>query len=426
MIRRLALISAILLSWLVILPGPRPARAQAPLCSSYGFPASPSGWNIITGSLTGSNILSGTGTPIGGGSQALLDLNFNGLGAVKYIYSVSFTWYQTPSTYTSIGRVVTILSAAGSGSPGDTNQESNYVLSNTFFTWQTTTFSFTSLPADEIELILGNASTSTFITLGMVRICTVDAVTVTPTASDTPSTTPTPTTGATPTPTFTPSNTPTPTPSNTPVSVGGFTVTPSLTPILKSTLVGGSPMAISKNMFATVEGPHQCKDAFNPCGALPFPVPPMATINLPSPTTLPSTPFITPGFFGTPTGTSTAGPTMLTTDQAALVQFATNAQGAANVVIISTPGLNGPPGSGSGGIADAANSANQIGAYIGDAFGIVRSVQGFFIGKTGAVILFLLLVVLFIVLVRLIVFAIPIIIVFFRLIAQVVAAIRPW
>jgi len=423
MIRRLALITAIALSAFVLAPGPRPARAQAPDCSSQGFPAPPSGWRVITGSLTGSNILSGTGTPIGGGSEALIDVNFSGFSNPKYIYSVTFTWYGLPSVDQSVGRVTTILSAAASGHPGDTNQESDNVLSTTFLSWQTTTFYFTGQPADQIELTIANPLSSAFITLGMVRICTTDAIPLTPTGTSTPSTTPSPTSGPTSTATSTPTPTFTPSPSDTPGSVGGMTVTPSLTPILASTLVGGQTMSVDSKMFATVEGPKQCKDAFNPCGALPFPVPPMATINLPSPTALPVTPFITPGAFGTPTGTVTIAPTVLTTDQAALVQFATNAQGAAQVVAVTTPGLTGPTGSGPGGLADAANSANQIGAYVGNAFGIVRSVQGFFIGKTGAVILFLLLVVLFIVLIRLIVFAIPIIIGFFRLVVQVIGAI---
>jgi hypothetical protein len=178
-------------------------------------------------------------------------------------------------------------------------------------------------------------------------------------------------------------------------------------------------LTIEAKLFNTVEPPDDCKDKFNSCAALPFPLIPMTAISISTPVPITAVSILNTSTVIPPRGSSTPSSSATAAD-GGVGDFATNTANMINQ-FASTPTLNDINGTPTG-LADA---ANQIGGYTGEFFGIFRAIQNFFLGKTGTIIAFLLLIVLFIILVRLLLFIIPILIAFFRLILEVVAAVIP-
>jgi hypothetical protein len=276
------------------------------------------------------------------------------------------------------------------------------------------------------------ASPSNTLALHVRQICArlVEGTTPTPTSSPPPATgtqtpTITPTATETPTGTLAPTNTPGPTdtpgPSDTPAATG--------TPVIGGVSAGPA-------VFATIRPPEGCSDVFNPCGQLPFPVPPFGTIALASPTRLSSatamgggtaTPFMTPTYYGSPgpgtptgtiTGTPTPGPGAIS-----VAAYATNIVGYATG--IAGQGFGTPvAGFGfDGSTEDIRNSANEIGSNLGIFFGLVRALQTLFLGRAGTLIAFLLLAVVFIVLVKIFTFLLPVFITIVNFVLNVIKAI---
>jgi hypothetical protein len=264
------------------------------------------------------------------------------------------------------------------------------------------------------------------------QICArlVEGTTPTPTSSPPPAT-------GTQTPTITPTATDTPTGTLAPTNTPGPTDTPgpSDTPAATGTPVIGG-LAAGPAVFATIRPPQGCSDIYNPCGQLPFPVPPFGTIALPSPTRLltatsaiggTATPFMTPTYYGSPgpgtptgtiTGTPTPGPGAIS-----VAAYATNIVGYATG--IAGQGFGTPvAGFGFDGTTeDIRNSANEIGSNLGIFFGLVRALQTLFLGRAGTLIAFLLLAVVFIVLVKIFTFLLPVFITIVNFVLNVIKAI---
>jgi hypothetical protein len=434
---RLFLLVAILSSFL-ILPGR--ARGQGVQCSTYLFPSGAGGWTVLTGT-SGSDYVQSVQSaipgplntfPRGSDTGAVIDA-FLTLPNDFYLYSVGFTVYTTVSNQWTKGVVEALQ---GSSFDGYAVISSKSIIQAEYFSWSQYTTYFESPITNAIEIFVGNAANPVVVTVGSMSICGGPAVTLTPTPSDTM--TPTNTPIYTPTFTFTPSPTPTLTPSDTPTA--GPSPTASDTPVFSSTPASTPTVAASSTaigihtggkLFATVPPPQQCSDVFNPCGELPYAVPGFPTIVLPSPTPPAVTSIGPTGTFigtSTPYGTTTGTPisptaTITGTFNAGQDQIAAFATNGVNTVngIAATPGLFDP----SGPLATLPDTANQVGSYVGDFFGIVRAVQGFFLGKTGTIIAFLLLILLYILIVRLILFALPIIMKVFDLLLQIIQAIIP-
>lgn len=425
---RLLLLLAFILS-LFTLPI-RPARAQGVQCSTYLFPSGAGGWILTTGTA-GSDYAQSVITTVpgsGGVTGAVIDASL-ALPNDFYLYSVSFSLLTTVSNEWTKGSILVKQTGAGIIA-------SRSILQAEYFAWDTYTAYFESPVANAIEIIVSNRANPVVITMGSMSICGGPAVTLTPTPTDT--STPTNTPIFTPTFTLTPSDTPTPTPSDTPTP--GPSPTASDTPVVTNTPASTStPLATSTaygirtggKLFATVPPPQQCSDMFNPCGELPYAVPGFPTISLPSPTPPPVTAigptgtFIgTPTAYGTTTGTPIAPSATITgtfnAGQDQIAAYATSGVYTANN-LVATPGLFDP----SGPLATLPDTANQVGSYVGDFFGIVKAVQGFFLGKTGTIIAFLLIILLYIFVVRLILFALPIIMKIFDLLLQLIQAIIP-
>lgn len=411
---RLALCASLLLGLLSVAVAPRPARAQGVTCNSYFFPQSTGGWTITNGTDMGDGTVQSTVTELpGGGTGALIDLNVDLAGPI-YLYSVKFNWYTTVLSQWTYGNVQAIYN-------GEVLRSLNAIESQPF-SWQDATFYFESPVVNNLHFVLSNATSPTgftVITMAAVQICGGSAYTLTPTPTDT--FTPSPTPVNSPTPTYTPTITHTPTSGPSPTASN--TIPPKIE-------TGNS--ATPKSIFATVPPPQQCADFFNPCGPIPWDPIFFPTITLPSVTPVVATPLLPTGtLIGTPTPaatntgtvtpeTPTATPTF-NGGQGQIATFVSDGENASNQ-LVATPGLFDP----SGPLATLPDSANQVGQHIGDFFGIVRAVQGFFLGKTGTIIFFLLLILLYVIMVRLILFALPIIIKIFDLLLQLIQAILPW
>lgn len=368
------------------------------------------GWTIQNGFLNDTTVVSETGIAPNGENTAYIK-------AVKtfvqtyYVNSVRITWYQTPTFNPTRVSITTKLDALV--------QEYRSAVSNASLQWQTHQFYFTGLPANSLVLEFTGGTPAQIITAGTFELCGGLTATITPTPTNTATPNPSHTLTFTPTRTLTPTDTDTPTagPSPTPNPATG---TPN------PTNAGINTNLNSRNIFNTVPPPETCGDVFNPCGPLPYAVVVFPTVNISSPTPVQQTPLAATGTFlatttpfGTPAGTPT-GATPTNQGVSNINVFATSAAGAMNVITVSEGALESGVG-----IGNVRDQANQIGANIGGFFGVVRAIQSFFLGKTGTIVAFMLLIVGFIIFVRIMMFLIPIIVSFFRFILQLVGAVIP-
>lgn len=421
--RRLILVLILCLAILPIVG----ARAQQS-CTYYSD-TFPTGWNILSGATEGNYVV--------GGSAVLVDSTPIKSARVYKAFSTSqFSQIGLYFGFWGAGSTTTTVSATLYRSNTAIATRTIVNDSSVHAGWfDPLILDFNGETGDGLQVWVYHpiSGIRTDVALSMNVVCFGQVTTATPSPTIPIETdTPTPTNTLTPTP---PTNTPTPshtaTASNTPTASytpGGPTVTlaPSGTPA--PTQRPG--ISSGGGLFASAPAPRGCADPFNPCGAMPFPVPPFATINLPSPTANPS---ITARATSTIIGTSTPGPTTTgtpspsatgtyTTQESSVVSFATQIGGIA-VSVNSTAVVFGSGGAGDP--VDLRNGANEIGSYIGEFWGFTRAIQGLFLGRTGTLLAFLLLVGAFIVVVKVLVFIVPILLAIIRWILLIIETVTP-
>lgn len=396
------------------------ARAQGNItCSTiYNWPSSP--WSIFVGTAEGQAVFNRnpSAPTVSGDAGKIVEVRLHVPDTgVDFIRPVSARVITETNSSQSTQIVITTYNGTylSERRTGTTNQP---------FTWLSTNLQFQGKATTDvvIQFYLEDQSTTLFLGIQLVQLCiALDAtLTPTPTLTLTPS--------RTATPTFTPSMTDTPVPLGTPTDTLTPTDTPTgtLSPTPPPTETPGPTdteaplgLTIEAQLFNTVEPPDDCKDKFNSCSALPFPLIPMTAISLSTPVPITAVAILNTATLIPPRGSSTPDASSTAAD-GGVADFATNT---ANVIdqFASTPTLNDINGTPTG-MADA---ANQIGGYTGQFFGVFRAIQNFFLGKTGTIIAFLLLIILFIILVRILLFIIPILISFFRLILAIVQAVIP-
>lgn len=407
-------------------------HGQSQSCTAYTNFGTLSPWTVIHGFDAGSGSEnhsavsnSSSLTVVNSINSVFAQIALAGLPSGTQPISITFQWLhdsddivQTPARILAIATSSGYSVASAEMSP---NAEGAFHTDTLYFTQQ--------VEADGIDIGISHAfdGSNPTVAIAVTQLCFVSTATQTPPPSDTSTSTPLPTT------TPTQSNTPAVsfTPSDTATSGPSPTASPSLTPGPTLTATSGLNTG-GTALFATVPPPSNCNDPVHPCGANPYPVPGFPPLNLPSPPpvtpnnlnpseTLRSPITGTPGGTGTP-GTGTPGATTTPGDgENAISAFATNAKSASDAL----PGDPGLTDDNNGGVLTLRDSANEIGAAAGSFFAIIRAIQGFFLGKTGAIIAFGLLIVGFIFLVRFILFAVPIIITIFRLVIAVVQALKP-
>jgi hypothetical protein len=172
----------------------------------------------------------------------------------------------------------------------------------------------------------------------------------------------------------------------------------------------------------TLAGAGGCGTAFSPCGALPWSIPRIATVALPSPTLIEiyAAPVTPSG--GTPTWTPspTTTPLLDTGPISTLAADTSNlartlqAQGTQVLVMNDTPV----------GVTDL---AQQFGSNIGGPFAFIRAVQESVggLGLIGSFITFLFLAIAFVIFVRVAALFGPVILALVRLILNIIQAIKP-
>jgi hypothetical protein len=459
MIRRLML--SLIACSALLATAPRRANAQGCYPTDYpDFPAT--GWDIVAGNTSGTTVTSVDATIPGNAPGQLIDIRHHfpsgNLAVVQWLqYAVLYTGTRDEFTGT-----VSIDLLNGSASVGNiTHRIDPSIL---WYYW--TDSAFPGIGATDLAIQIYHPATGSHpenhFAVNVAALCSIllpgdtptpsetvpptatDLVTATPspTGTSTPTRTPTdtPTTGPSPTPTLTSTPTITPTPSASPtrtptVTPGGptFTRTPTQaqnTPTREPsvTAIGQPTIQSGGGIFNTVVPPKSCGDQFNPCGPLPFPVPPLGTIALPSPTYAPSV--TSAAGFSTPTpgGSSTAGPTVTGTlptvtpgdGENSVVGFTTQIAQLATAAGASGT-LVGPDGNS----VDIANGAYEIGANISFFFGFFRAIQGLFLGRSGTLIVFLILVAAFVIAVKFLLMAFFFFQAILRWLVAVIGAIIP-
>lgn len=395
------------------------------------------GWAIHSGNLRSEDgVVIGTNATLTDGTPIKSARIYKYFGGTKRLGFVAVNWlYQGIGT----GDAILAVTLYSGNTPITTRKVvRSPALSLTWFPLEYIYFNFEEGDSILIWAYHQRNGSITQIALRPEAVCWQPLATATPSATipietDTPTPSPTPT-GFTPSPTFTPSNTPTPSPTVTP---GGPTLTPN--PSVTPTLLPG----VAAGGYATVPPPQACTDP-GVCSA--FPVPAFPTLNLPSPTTLPSTTaratatlaFQTATLAtGTATGTATGFPTFGTSTYTAptptgtlptatLTSGESSVEGFATEVGNMVAGISlTPQFDGGKGAVDIRNSANEIGSYIGQFWGFVRAIQGLFLGRAGLLLAFLLLLMAFIMTVRFICLAIPIVLALIRWIMRIINLFKP-
>lgn len=418
-----------------LLIAPRAAQAQG---GCYDYSTSfPSGWTVTEGSAYGSPVFvhGASGTLPNSTPGKIAGAQF-GFTPERAFWSIAAGWLYTGPLDISLPHIHISFYRAGA----EVAVRDYDVRPPIFNSWQIFTVdNLGGLVADTIKIqawhaLEGHPADQISIAMYPQIICSGPVTTATPSPTFVPET-------RTATPSVTPTDYISPTPSDT------VTLTPSWTPSLTLTGATGTPgptytsfptstataVQAGGEIFFTPQGPRTCGDIFNPCQALPFPVPPLETIELPSPTRINSvTPgggFLTPtasptGWTGGATSTGTITGTATGTGapwQPTVDMYSTQAAGAAGLV--GTPGTmndpNGVPG-------DVFNAANEIGSYIGGFWGFLRAIQSFFLGRAGTIIAFLILVALYIVLLKLLLFILPIMLALFRWLLQILELLIPF
>jgi len=432
---RIALVLAVILTCVSIGVIPSASvQAQSPACSSYSFPRG--NWYVggASTTITGDAIY----TNWGGQNYIYAILSFP---TIQNIYSVTVSWNPGEIGFNTWSKMVVATNMQDSS--GVTLIETRQFPYNDN---RNVTFTFNfSKTANRVDIQLNSGTTLIPANITGVIICMAGGIPPAPTATTAPSSTvaggptltntPVPTNSKTPTSSFTPSNTPantatpgTPTATNT----GGPSPTPG----------AGTPLTANGGLFSPIPPPLACNDILNPCGVNPFmpngiatippvvinTIVPVTSVNTVSPPTL--------IIQSTSTGTITTTPTVTGTVTASVVDgIASYATGIAGLGSNggAGSGLSGTPGNSMGllgidhsTVLDAANSGNQIGSHIGDLFGVVRSSGGWFLGKLGAILAFILLIVGFVITWWLLWWLLPIIVRLFDLLLQLIQALVPW
>jgi len=397
--KRLSLFLTIALLTTLIQAIPKPAAAQSN-CSDFSFPQTTAGWVVNVGTADDTN-------KIVNGASGTIDVTLF-FDLPVYVTSITLETFAVPQLGNRDIQVL-LFDPNYSANPPSSYPRLAEIIAYPDVTlplWRKNTFYFNNIATNQIEFIVVQDAFSGGMGLHVITICVsgfnVITMTASPTLSPTPTITPTPSHTPTPTPVMSPTPTNTPAISDTP---GPATSTEGPTSTNIPTSTNGPSVQTGNYLFNTPSAPDQCTDVLNPCGAMPYPVPGMATLNLPSPpastaASVASTPTYYPSMtaWGTPSGSGT--PTPGPAD--AFFNYAT---GIANNLAITTPGLL----DGDGNVIDLANGANQIGSYAGQFFAILKALQSFFLGKTGNIIAILIFIAGFVIFVKLALWMIPVI-----------------
>ncbi len=381
---------------------PEPATAQGNACVQLAnFPAS---WTITQGTTVSDAVFAAEGTYTGITSN-YLDIDLSGLTPVK-IASLTFQF-----SYSGFGDEystdVGIEVKSGGSQVGLYQEGFNPLLGTGSWSQFVATFP-NALAADEIHVVAVHNATGQHggnpIGIKITGYCydPSQSITATPQPSATPQPTSTPLPTETPLPSDTPSHTPIPT--NTPngsETAGpsptlepSLTPGPSRTPVLSPT-AGGVGSGFGGGKFQTVPAPGACGDsADNPCGVLPFQPPVFSTLGLQGPTSIsPYTPL--------PTMTGVVGGAGAT-----VVAMATGLNSSVNgVIAASTFTISDAQGT----PVSLPSAASDMGSKLGDFFGLIRSVAGLNLGKSGVIVAFVLLALAFVLILRIIGFAVKVI-----------------
>lgn len=194
-----------------------------------------------------------------------------------------------------------------------------------------------------------------------------------------------------------------------------------------------SPTATNSPMpVYTVVPPPSCGSIFNPCGAMPWLVPQLPTLNLPSPTirpTLPSpTPIpatVTPSSTFTPTHTTTPAsqtPTGTTQYTGIQTQIAAQQNEINTLQALGTQSVSGLDGSPVSGAGDVGALATLIGPMISTVKGVTGAASG---STTLQIVSFVVLVFGFVLFVVITTMMLPIILNIIRFILQIITAVKP-
>jgi hypothetical protein len=413
------MVAAVLLLIVMLSANPTSAQQNGVNCSSTlasEFPFYNFGWRIHEGTiqqyLGHPNVLGSNGTSMLNPLQTRVAayIDFSDPVKVVSIRGAYFSGLNNPNHFTKF-EVTTSDNKSGAS------------IANGFGWWDATVY----MPQNQTTRItLSVVRTGTQpVALTVTEICygtpTSPDTTGTATPSRTPTISPTPTSTVLPgtpnPPTWTPSPTAVP-PSITPsITPGGPTNTPG-----GSTPVTGTPAAI-----APPQKIEPCQDT-DDCGE-PLVVPNFAPINLPSPTAMTQAAFLPTSTFYVLSGTGTPGTPTATGTPAPIendvISYATKIADTGNAIGTGGTGGAGFGIDGENGFAvDIQNGGNEIGSYIGVLFGAARSVQAWFLGKTGSIMGFLLLIIGFYLVVKLLLWAYPIIKTLFSFFLQVISTVR--
>lgn len=393
---RLIVIVSILCAFLVM---PTRVEAQSVTCLNYNWPNEDQGWDIVSGSVNGLDVesINSIAPTVVGNAGKRIEVILT-VPSAKRFRNVEVLAFSTSNQVTSLTYETSL---------GGNLMETFKFGSNRPNQWLPNIVYFRGQPADTLRIILELETPTNKLGLRVKQVCTEFAVTMTPTSSKTSTPSNTPSITPTASLTWTPGG-PTPTPP--PLTTD--TLTPSLEPLFQD-----------EGLFATIPPPEQCANVGNPCGVMPFPLPEFTAISFQSPVPVTSVALqASKTMISPPLTVTPGGPTLTPHDgESAISIYATNLASAAND-IIQTPSLLDNHDQ----EMTIRDQANEIGTYAGSFFGIVRAIQSLFLGKTGTIIFFLLLIVGFIVLVRLILFVIPIILAFFRTVVAVFTALNPF
>ncbi len=445
---------AIVLVTLLFTARPRPTRAQGTIECNADFP---SGWTVVTGSVSGTNI-KGAYVTISGDNYSKIEI-YQELYP-QAVFNVTAAWFMDGFTLEYPGTITVILSKDGVNLAQRTITRWPFVGAGSWF--DPDVFQFSGEIADKVTITIsrriGLFPGDTYI--HVYEVCSSPAITATPSPTfeiipDTPTPepdTPTPTLTATATPG--PTQTPSTTPSATLTLTPSETLTPSatLTPSETNTPGGPTPTATApasstapasatihasatttkqglgagNGIFGTIPAPKGCKDPFNPCGVNPFPVPGFATLSLASPTayrtpTANGTQLQTPVLSGSASPTGTAVATATGTEISGIIELATQVAGIPE-------GFRDPPvfTDAAGDPIDLRNAIHLLGNSIGQFFGFLRSLNTLFsiLGRAGALLAFMLLDVAIILLLRVLLFAVPVILALLRWLFRALQLIR--
>lgn len=189
-------------------------------------------------------------------------------------------------------------------------------------------------------------------------------------------------------------------------TVAASTPTPTPTPTFTNGQIIGA---------STISPPFTCGSPYVPCGPMPFQLPRLSTMVLPSPTLIEI--YANPAGSGTPTATPTA--TLNNADIGTLTGEISDTSKTLAAQTTQIVLIGGTP-------STAVDIAERLGENVGSVFSIARALELTYFNQAGGVISFFILAIGFVLLIKIGELILPIILALVRLVLQLIAAIKPF